>query len=474
MPNKEEYRILSIKNMLEKSVERYGGRVAFWVKKDKEEACSAITYNEVYSDVCGLGTSLFSHGVKDKRIAIVGGNPYEWTVSYLAAICGADVAVPLDKALCINELKYFLNITRCSCAIFSGEMEDIFWQIRNDGVTELEVLINMDKEKSEADILSLHELIDEGRQGVTSGNNDFINSRIIRDELCTILLTAGTTDVPKAVNLSHKNIASEIMLVSSVLNIIESDVFFSRFPLHCARECICGILLPLYKGASITYCKAFKNHFEVSTAQGYSLTECTSIAALNPENGSAGCLLPEMKAKIANPDPETGIGEICLAGENIMMGYCENPEATAKVLKGGWLYTGDLGKIDEKGHIYIAGRKENVIIAENEKHVYPEELENCLDGIPFAQESMVWSKASDDGSTSVIAATILADKEKVAERLGGGYSERELEELFWSEIEKINDKLPSYKRIKKMVLRTEKFQKNSSHKIIRWYPANKE
>jgi long-chain acyl-CoA synthetase len=179
-----------------------------------------------------------------------------------------------------------------------------------------------------------------------------------------------------------------------------------------------------------------------------------------------------MKAKIANPEPETGIGEICLAGENIMMGYCGDPEATAKVLKGSWLYTGDLGKIDEKGHIYIAGRQENVIIAENGKHVYPEELENCLNGIPFVQESMVCRKASDGGSASVIAATILTDKEKVAERLGDGYSERELEELLCREIEKINENLPYHKRIQKMVLRKEGFQKNSSQKIVRWYPSN--
>jgi long-chain acyl-CoA synthetase len=181
-----------------------------------------------------------------------------------------------------------------------------------------------------------------------------------------------------------------------------------------------------------------------------------------------------MKAKIANPDPETGIGEICLAGENIMTGYCENPEETAKVMKDGWFYTGDLGKIDENGQIYLAGRKANAMIVENGRHVYPEELENYLNGIPYVRESMVWRKDSDDGNASVIVATILANEKKVADRLGTGYSERELEELILNEIEKINENLPCHKRIRKMVLRKERFQKNSSQKIVRWYPANKE
>ena len=474
MLSKEEYQILDIKHMFEKSAKKYGDRAAFWVKNNLKDAYSTITYNEACRDVRGLGTSLIARGMKDKRIAIVGENSYEWAISYLSAICGTGVAVPLDKELGISELKKILIASQCSCAIFSGELEDIFWQIRNDGVTELEILINMDRGKSEWEILSLRELIDEGKRMANSGNHDFTSAPIIRDELCAIMFTAGTTGVSKGVNLSHGNIATEIALVSSVFNIAESDVFFSKLPLHCTSECVCGILLPLYKGASISYCWGLKYNFEVSAALGYSLTESASIVALNPISGSVGRLLPEMKAKIVRPDPETGIGEICLAGENVMMGYCDDPESTGEVLKDGWLYTGDLGRIDENGYIYLAGRKENVIIAENGKNVCPEELENCLSSIPYVLESMVWSKDSDDGGASVIAATILADKEKVAETLGAVYSDRELENLLWSEIEKVNDKLSFFKRIKKMTLRKEAFQKNSSQKIIRWYPSNRE
>lgn len=465
--------INDIKHMFINSVDKYGEKAAFLAKNNKGKDYSVITYNETYSDVCGLGTSLLVRGMKDKRIAIVGENSYEWAVSYLSAICGIGVAVPLDKKFCITELKYFLNTTQCNCVIFSGDLEDIFRQIVNDGVTGLEILINMDKEKSEWDILSLHQLVDEGKQLEASGHPDFTNARVTPDELCTIMFTAGTTNVSKGINLSHRNIAAEIVMMSAALNITKSDIFFSSSPMHCARECICGILLPLYLGASIACGEGLKYNFDISTIPAYSLTECSSIVAVTPDNRSAARLFPGMQAKIAHPDSETGIGEICLTGDNIMMGYCANPETTAKVLKDGWLYTGDMGRIDEKNHIYIVGRKENIIIAENGKTVYPEELENRLSSIPYVLESMVWGEDSDNSGISVITATILPDNEKIIERLSSSYSKGELERLLWIEIHKINDNLPFFKQIKNMILRKDEFQKNSSKKIIRWYPANK-
>lgn len=454
-------------------METHSGKTAFWIQKDNKD-CSGITYKETWKDVCGLAASLMAFGMKDKRIAIIGENSYEWAVSFLAAICKTGVAVALDKEYSINELKHFLNATGCSCAIFSEELEDVFWQIRNDGVTNLEMLINMNRKNSEFDIFSLQELIDEGKQMAASDNCDFTGVQATGDELCAIMLTSGTTDVAKCVNLSHTNIASEINMVSRVLNIREDKVFFSKLPFHCASECICSILLPLCMGASIDCCRGLKHNFEISSVQGYSQTESSSIVTINPYNGSAGQVLPGMKIKISNPDPKAGIGEICLAGKNIMMGYCNNPKATAEVLKDGWLYTGDMGRIDKKGHVYIAGRKENIIRAENGMNVYPEELESLLNKIPYVSDSMVWSKSSDNDESYTITAAIFADKAKLIYKQGEDYSIKGIEKLLWNEVNTINENLPFYKRINKIVLRNYEFQKNSCNKIIRWYPANKQ
>jgi len=472
MLRNDDHHICDVKQLFEKSAEKYKEKTAFWMK-DENQAHTSITYKQLYRDVRGLGTSLISLGMKDKRVAIIGRNSYEWVVSYLTALCATGGAVLLDKEFSLPELKYFLNVSEASCVIFSNELEDIFWQIKNDGVTGLETLISMDKEKSQGEILSFRELIEEGMQEEASGDCSFSSERKTPDNLCSIVFTAGTTGVPKGVKLSHLNIATELTLVSQVLKINENCIFFSKFPFHCAAECICGILLPLVNGASITCNEDFNYNFEISKAAGYSLTECSSIAALNPDNNSAGLLLPGMKVKIEQIDPETGIGEICLAGENIMTGYCDNPELTDKVLKEGWLYTGDLGRIDERGHIYISGRKENIIVREKGKYICPEELEKILKSIPLIDECMVWGKDSYENKAPEIVATIVVNSEKIAEKLGKHYSKQESDALLWGEINRINEGLPLYKQIKNVVIKNGEFQKNSSNKIIRYYPANK-
>ena len=157
-----------------------------------------------------------------------------------------------------------------------------------------------------------------------------------------------------------------------------------------------------------------------------------------------------------------------------MLGYYNNPEAPAEAIKDGWYHTGDLGKMDEKGYIYITGRKKNVIITKNGKNVYPEELEYYLSNIPYVEESMVWGKDSEDGNDTVIIAAIKPREDEVAEKLGPDPSDGDIEKLLWEEIDKINSEQPLFKCIRKMVLRKEPFEKNTSNKIIRYVDSNKE
>lgn len=218
--------------------------------------------------------------------------------------------------------------------------------------------------------------------------------------------------------------------------------------------------------------------FGIMALQGYGLTESSPICALNPDtfpkNESVGRALPETEVKIVDPDPETGIGEICVSGGHVMLGYYKNPEATAESLKDGWYYTGDLGRIDSEGYVYITGRKKNVIITKNGKNVYPEELEYYLSNIPYILETMVWGKDTDDGQDTIIVASILADKERAAEVLGDSHTQADLEKLLWDEIDKINEDLPFFKRIKKLIIRKEEFEKNTSQKIKRHVETNRQ
>lgn len=140
--------------------------------------------------------------------------------------------------------------------------------------------------------------------------------------------------------------------------------------------------------------------FGINAVQGYGLTECAPICALNPDkypkNDAAGYPPPGFELKIHNPDPETGIGEICTKGGNVMLGYYKNPEATAEVIRDGWFHTGDIGYLDEDNYVHITGRIKNVIITKNGKNVYPEEIENYLARIPYVNESLVWGKESEE------------------------------------------------------------------------------
>ncbi len=184
------------------------------------------------------------------------------------------------------------------------------------------------------------------------------------------------------------------------------------------------------------------NNVGILTVQGYGLSECSPVVSAENDThmrrGSIGTALPGVDVRIDSPD-ENDIGEIVVKGENVMLGYLDNPEETAKVLKDGELYTGDMGYMDQDGYIFITGRKKNVIVLDNGKNVFPEELEGLMANCSVVKECIV-SNAPENGKDLLVAkvytekGTDLAKAQKIAEE-------------FASEI---NKKLPQYKWIKKI------------------------
>ena len=221
----------------------------------------------------------------------------------------------------------------------------------------------------------------------------------------------------------------------------------------------------------------FFNDLGYVAVQGYGLTECAPMAALNPDtrgdyrSDSVGHLLYGMECRIDDPD-DSGVGEICLKGDNVMMGYYQMPEETAKVLRDGWFHTGDLGYIDKDNFIYITGRSKNVIIAANGKNVFPEELEYYLGKIPYVAESMVWADKDEKGADSVIVATVYPDRDAVKEA-AGEYSAEAAQKLLEEAVNKINDDLPIFKQIRRVIVREEEFEKTTGKKIKRFVESNK-
>ena len=217
--------------------------------------------------------------------------------------------------------------------------------------------------------------------------------------------------------------------------------------------------------------------FGFNALQGYGLTEAAPMGAFNPQDApnsrSIGVPFPGQDIKAINVDEE-GIGEICIKGPNIMLGYYEDSEETAKVLdEDGWFHTGDLGYVDIDGYAYLTGRAKNVIVTTKGKNVYPEEIEYLLNLIDYVEESFVFENPETAGVDTQIVASVKIDQEEMAELLGPDFTDEDVMRELWKEVDRINDDAPVYRRIKKVILRKTDFIHNTSSKLMRMVEANK-
>lgn len=210
--------------------------------------------------------------------------------------------------------------------------------------------------------------------------------------------------------------------------------------------------------------------------QGYGLTECAPLAALNPDTApvasSIGIEFPGIEVTIMDKDDD-GIGEICVKGPNVMLGYYNMPELTDETIVDGWFHTGDMGYKDKDGYVYITGRKKNVIITKNGENVFPEEVEYLLNLSPVVLESMVFEEESENKDDMRIAASIVADMESIEEFYGKDLTDEQIDKLIWEVVDKYNDENPMYKKIRRVSIRRTELKKNTSNKIIRFAEENK-
>lgn len=203
--------------------------------------------------------------------------------------------------------------------------------------------------------------------------------------------------------------------------------------------------------------------------QGYGMTENAPIIAVNRDYyskaESVGQPMPGTKVRIVDTD-EDGVGEIICKGPSVMLGYYDDPEATAEVLKDGWLYTGDYGYFDEDGFLYVCGRKKNVIVTKNGKNIFPEEIETLLLEQEFIEEVVVYGTIDKKNGDTIVRAEIFPAYDVIKEQKGE-LTEQELQELIKESIEKINDIMPVYKRVKRFKIRDTEFEKTTTRKIRR-------
>ena len=219
----------------------------------------------------------------------------------------------------------------------------------------------------------------------------------------------------------------------------------------------------------------------ITFLQGYGLTETAPIAALTPDYktriGSAGKPIVQSEFKIENPN-EYGEGEILIKSPTLMLGYYEDEEETKKVIdKDGFFHSGDIGYIDDDGFVFITGRSKNVIVTQNGKNIYPEEIEMMLEKIDEIKEVMVYGKKPEDGSKKeekelIITALVLPNYDKIKTKYGT-ISEKEIYDIIWKKIKEANKKLTSYKAVKSLEIKEGEFEKTSTMKIKRYKEIKK-
>lgn len=564
-PIYKQRKISDLKDMISQTVNLFGNRNAFLVKRDNNEYVG-ITYLELKANIDALGTALIDLGLKNKKIAILSQNSEQWCTSYLTITGGVGVVVPLDRELPFNEIDNLISRSGVSAIIFSSNHKKDMLKL-SEVSNKIEYFIEMDSSTDENDrFLSYNNLINKGKMLLQNGNRAYLDAEIDENEMCALIFTSGTTDLAKGVMLSSKNIVTDIMAVCSMLTVDETDSSLSILPLHHTYECTADFLVMMYKGACYSFCeglkyivknlqevkptilmvvplilenmhkkiikqasKTFFSKLKLDTAieisnflynflkidirkklfkqvhntfggrvrlvisgaaainpdvsndlcamgvriiQGYGLTECAPIVAVNNDQGyrsdSAGKPLAGMDIWIENMGDD-GIGEIVVRGDNVMLGYYENPIATHKVLTNGCLYTGDLGYIDDEGYIFITGRKKNVIVTKNGKNIFPEEVEAYLVKCPFIKESLVWGRFVEESGETEVNAQIVIDIDEIKEKLKVNIiSKEEIYKVIQSEIKEINKQMPLYKRIKDFTIREEEFIKTTTKKIKRY------
>ena len=550
-----------LKDMLNQTGEVYGDRPAYIFKTEEKGKFRIITHKEFRENINALGTTLIQMGLKDKRIALISENRYEWELSYLAVASGVGVIVPLDKALPDNELESLILRSQVEAIIYSSKYDVIMNTLREKKNTNLKYFISMDLEENTQGIYAEKALVEKGKKLLADGNKTYIDAKIDSEKMGIMLFTSGTTAMSKAVMLSHKNLVTNVMDIIQRFDLTDEDRFLSFLPLHHVFECTVGFLYPISIGGSIAFCEGVKHmaenikEFEITAMisvpavfdiiyrkvmktiekkgklanlekgkkvsqfllkmkidlrkqlfkevheslgpklklvvtggaaldpetekgfndlgfdveQGYGLTETAPvIAAETPKCrrlGSIGKKFPSVEVKIDDPDEE-GIGELMAKGPSIMLGYYENEEATKSALESdGWFHTGDLARIDKDGFIYISGRKKSVIVLNNGKNVFPEEIETLLNKVEGIKETFVFEKKEDDGDVKVCV-EIVYDKELIKE-LYNIEGEENIKEFLWDKVKEVNKLMPKYKYVREMVITEEPLIKTTTLKIKR-------
>ena len=556
-----------MRELLEGCKDRFGEDIAYIIKTKKASKGSPAEYKNISfiqlrKDVDLAGAAFLRLGLKDKRLAIIGKNRYEWMIGYYAHLCGLGITVPLDKGLPIEELEMSMIRAKADALLFDKDHLDLVETLKKNEECKDVLFICMDESEG---YLSLPKLMDESLALGEEGLTEYRNLPVDGKALAIILFTSGTSGLAKAVKLTQYNITSNVWSVLVAEDLRHGDINMAFLPYHhtfgstgqtmmtCAGMttvfcdglksvqknmveykvsvfiCVPLLIEAMYKriiaevakqGKTKTFNfglklsgfllklgidvrkKVFKEVLDklggnlryiisgaspldpvvakgftslgVQVVQGYGMTESSPVlAGENPEHlrvGTIGLAMPLVDLMVENPN-ENGVGELIARGPNVMEGYYDNPEATAEILRDGWLHTGDLVSIDKDGYITVCGRSKNVVVLKNGKNIYPEEIETMItQSIPYVTENMVFGEPREVGGDAkdlVLSVKLVYDPDLAKEQRGAVTAE-DVERVVGEDIRKLNENLPRYKQIHRKYITTEPMEKTTTGKIKRY------
>ncbi len=259
MPRKlyDVRKITDLKDMVQQSADIYGDLDCFLLKNAAGQLRN-VSFRQFQTEINYLGTALHHLGLKGQKIAIVSENRYEWCLSYLAVVNGTGVVVPMDKELPEHELFSLLERSDCSAVLCSRDYAESLLA-KKSSLPMLKEIISFDHERSEGGLVSFVELLQKGKTLLNQGIDQFTESQIDSNAMNMLIFTSGTTDQSKGVMLSHNNISSDIMAVSSLIYADNNDLIMSILPLHHTYECTAGFLTMIYLGVTICFCEGLRH-----------------------------------------------------------------------------------------------------------------------------------------------------------------------------------------------------------------------
>ena len=399
-PIHEFEKFTDLKDMLNKTVEKFGDRPAYVYKTDTPGKLIEIKYNEFKNYIYVLGTALINLGLKDKRIAIIGENRYEWTTSYLAVTNGTGVVVPLDKSLPNNEIESLIIRSEVEAIIYEKKYDEIMNEIKNKKNTDLKFFISMDIEDGEDGIISFKKLIESGKEQLKAGDKKFIDATIDNEKMGIMLFTSGTTAQSKAVMLSQKNVASNIYAMRHTQDIRNTDTNIAFLPFHHIFGSTC-IVMMLASGTKnvfpdgLRYIKQNLNEYKVTVFVGVPvLVEAIYKTVMKEIDKQGKTKLIKTALVISNLLRKLHIDLrrkifkqiIDALGGEFRYVVCGGAPADPKISKG----FNDLGVKVVKG--YGLSETAPVIAAENEEHI-----EYGTVGVPMMNDKVEIVNKDDKG-----------------------------------------------------------------------------